>query len=202
MNMIKTALMSTAFFASASVFANVAVNGQVNASAEAQGNTHSVLHSIHEGVTTSAQKVGNGLSTATENVGHGIQHTSTQVGQGLSTASQRVGQGIEKGAEHSKSTSKAVWSNTKQFSAEQAQKVNQTATKTKDYSAEKAERTQAYLGQKTQQGKATTQHTWNKTKTALSTPAQADVNAQVGVHTPVAKTQVGVSSQTAVNTAK
>ncbi|MGH1400070.1 MAG: hypothetical protein ACRAUR_02410 [Acinetobacter tandoii] len=169
MNMIKTALMTTAFFASASVFANVAVNGQVNASAEAQGNAHGVLHNIHKGVTTSAQKVGNGLSTATENVGHGIQHTSTQVGKGLSTASERVGQGIENGAQKTKSTSKAVWNNTKQFSAEQAQNVNQTAT---------------------------------KTKTALSTPAQADLNGQVGVHTPIAKTQLGVSSQTAVNTAQ
>ena len=200
MNMIKTALMTTAFFASASVFANVAVNGQVNASAEAQSNAHGVLHNIHKGVTTSAQKVGNGLSTATENVGHGIQHSSTQVGKGLSTASERVGQGIENGAQKTKSTSKAVWNNTKQFSAEQAQNVNKTATKAKDSSAEKADRTQAYLGQKMRQGKATTQQTWNKIKTALRTTAQADVNAQVGVHTPLAKTQLGVSSQTAVNT--
>lgn len=202
MNMIKTAFMSTAFFASASVFANVAVNGQVNASAEARGNTHGVLHNIHEGVTTSAKKVGNGVSTATDNVGQGIQHSATQVSKGLSTATEHVGQSIEKGAEKTKSTSKAVWNNSKQFGAEQAQNVNQTATKAKDDSVEKAERTQNYMGQKVQQGKATTQHTLNKSKTALTTPAQTDVNAQVGVHTPIAKTQLGVSSQTTVNTAK
>jgi len=53
-----------------------------------------------------------------------------------------------------------------------------------------------------QQGKTSTERTWNKTKTALTEPTQADVNAQMGVHTPVAKTQVGVSSQTTVNPPK
>jgi hypothetical protein len=188
MNMMKTALMSTAFLASASVFANTAIHAQANASTEVQGSTHGVLHNIHEGVKSSTQKVGHGLSTATENVG-----------QGLSTASERVGQGLEKGAEQSKSASQAAWHNTKQFSAKQTQNARQTLHKAKDSSADQAKRSQQYVGQKIKQGKATTERTWDKTKTALTTPAQADVNAQVGAQTPISKTQIGVTGQGSIH---
>jgi hypothetical protein len=199
MNMMKTALMSTAFLASASVFANSSIHAQANASTEVQGSTHGVLHNIHEGVKSSTHKVGHGLSTATENVGQGIQHTSSQVGQGLSTASERVGQGLEKGAEQSKSASQAAWHNTKQFSAAQTQNARQTLHKAKDSSADQAKRSQQYVGQKIKQGKATTERTWDKTKTALTTPAQVDVNAQVGVQTPISKTQIGVTGQGSIH---
>lgn len=93
-----------------------------------------------------------------------------------------------------RTVTKNAWENTKDFSAEKSQAVENKAKKVKDATVKKADQTKTYASEK-----------WQKGKDAVSSHSgDAHVNGKTNVelNTPAAKANVGISTEAGIGHSK
>ena len=199
---IKTAVITTALFASASIFANTAsttASGQISSSAEVQTPNKGLLSKLNQGVHNTADKVGTGIEKGVDktrevskNTWEGTKNASHAVGNGVQNTADKVGLGIETGVDNTKEFTKDKWQNTKDFASEKTEVVKEKTGAVKDKASEK-----------TDKAKKVTQDKWQKTKEALTPqPKQAGLssNTNVELNTPVGSVKAGLSTDGSVKT--
>lgn len=185
-NAIKTTLVVTSLFASASIFANTtttgaSASGQVSSSAEIQTNNKGVISSLNQGVHNAADKVGHG---------------------------------IERGVDNTKTFTKDKWQDTKEFASEKnavakektqavKDKLSEKSEATKDATKEKSKTAKEKLAAANDKTKQSVKNGWQKTKDALtpeSKQAGLSSDSNVEVTTPVGSAKGSLSTDGNVKT--
>lgn len=179
-NAIKTTLVVTSLFASASIFANTTTTG---ASASGQVTTSAEVQTNHKGVISS-------------------------LNQGVHNAADKVGHGIEKGVDNTKTFTQEKWQDTKEFASEKnavakektqavKDKLSEKSEVSKDATKEKSKTAQEKLVAAKDKTKQSVANGWQKTKDVLTPDAkQAGLssNSNIEVNTPVGSAKGSLST--------